>query len=156
MNMVFFLVGSVPRLAEPHVAVQKQFLFAQRRDTTQSNHWPWKQWLMWWVCRQGPSPLSSQGWSVRLDKANISVRNSGFPGSSILELNPISVSYLIHNIKKFTEQLSLSIFIFKIGSLRPPLQSKECLMHSKCFCCESYVFLLIIVSTTQPSDQTLW
>lgn len=31
MNMVFFLVGSVPRLAEPHVAVQKQFLFAQMK-----------------------------------------------------------------------------------------------------------------------------
>lgn len=108
--------------------------------------------LMWWEYRQGPSMLSSQGWPVRLDKADISVRNPGIPGSSILELKPISVSYLIDNIRKWTELLSLSIFIFKIGLLMPPLENKGCVMHSKCFCCECCIFYQIIVSTTQPSN----
>lgn len=42
MTAIFFLAGSVPRLAEPNVAIRKNFFLYTRRDATQSNHRPWK------------------------------------------------------------------------------------------------------------------
>lgn len=42
------------------------------------------------------------GWPVRLDTADISMRDSDAPDLGVSELNPLCLLYLVYNIKRCT------------------------------------------------------
>jgi len=93
-----FLVGHIPRLAEPNMAVYQNFLHLYTWRV-----WPspitdgWNNGQCDGSTGRDQSTLSSQGWPVRLDITGVLMRDSDAPDLGVLELNPLSVLYLVDN-----------------------------------------------------------